>query len=58
MTTASDSRVLHTIPLLILIYLFTLPAHAKYNGGTGIPDDPCQIAKAKNRMLLGDTSEH
>jgi hypothetical protein len=35
----------------------SFPAHAKYNGGTGEPDDPFQIATAEDLMLLGDSPE-
>jgi hypothetical protein len=35
----------------------SFPAHAKYNGGMGEPDDPFQIATAEDLMLLGDSPE-
>ena len=57
MTTASNSRVLRTIPLLIAICLVSLPAHAQYGGGTGEPNDPYQIATAEDLMKLGETPE-
>jgi formylglycine-generating enzyme required for sulfatase activity len=33
------------------------PAHAKYSGGMGVPDDPYQIATAEDLMRLGDSPE-
>ena len=35
MKTASNSRVLRTIPLLIAFCLVSFPAYTKYGGGTG-----------------------
>jgi len=40
MKTASNSRVLRTIPLLIAFCLVSFPAQAQYGGGTGEPNDP------------------
>jgi hypothetical protein len=57
MATASNLRVLRIIPLLITIYLCSLPAYAKYSGGTGEPNNPYQIATAEDLMLLGETPE-
>jgi hypothetical protein len=57
MKTASNSRVLRTIPLLIAFCLVSLPAQAQYGGGTGEPNDPYQIATAEDLMLLGDSPE-
>jgi len=57
MKTASNSRVLRTIPLLIVVCLVSLRAYAKYSGGTGEPNDPYQIATAEDLMLLGETPE-
>jgi hypothetical protein len=41
----------------LITCLFVLPAHAKYSGGTGEPNDPYQIATAEDLMLLGETPE-
>jgi len=57
MTTAGNSQILRTIPLLITIFSLSLPAYAKYSGGTGEPNDPYQIATAEDLMLLGETPE-
>jgi hypothetical protein len=57
MTTARNSRILRTIPLLIAICLISFPARAKYGGGTGEPNNPYQIATAEDLMLLGESPE-
>jgi len=57
MTTAGNSRIIRTIPLLITIFSLSLPAYAKYSGGTGEPNDPYQIATAEDLMLLGNTPD-
>jgi len=57
MMTASNSRILWIIPLLIAVCFLSFPAHAKYSGGTGEPNDPYQIATAAELMLLGETPE-
>ena len=41
----------------LAVCLIALPAHAKYSGGTGEPNDPYQIATAEDLMLLGETPE-
>jgi len=46
MVSVRSPRNLRTIPLLIAVCLVTLPAYAKYSGGTGEPNDPYQIATA------------
>jgi len=46
---------MRTLFLTLITCLFALPAHAKYNGGTGEPNDPYQIATAEDLMLLGDS---
>jgi len=43
--------------LTLTICLITIPAYAKYSGGTGEPNDPYQIATAEDLMLLGETPE-
>ena len=35
MTAARTTRILQTIPLLIIIFVLSFPAEAKYSGGTG-----------------------
>ena len=51
------SGILRTIPLFIIICLFSFPVYAKYSGGTGEPNDPYQIATAEDLMLLGESTE-
>jgi len=48
---------MRTLFLTLIMGLFVLPAHAKYSGGTGEPNDPYQIATAEDLMLLGDSPE-
>ena len=55
MKTASNSRVLRTIPLLIAVCLVSMPAQAQYSGGTGEPNDPYQIATPADLILLGES---
>jgi len=57
MTSARISRVWGTILLTITIFSLGLPVQAKYNGGTGEPNNPYQIAKAEDLMLLGESPE-
>ena len=38
-------------------FLASLPAYAKYDGGSGEPNDPYQIATAENMILLGESTE-
>jgi len=57
MMTARSSRVLRTIPLLIVVCFVSFPAQAQYSGGTGEPNDPYQIATAEDLMMLGETPE-
>jgi hypothetical protein len=40
--------------LIVAICLFSLPAYAKYSGGTGEPNDPYQIATAADLIALGE----
>ncbi|MBN1972153.1 MAG: hypothetical protein JW787_00835 [Sedimentisphaerales bacterium] len=54
MTTAKKSRMLEIIFLTIIICLISLPAYAKYSGGTGEPNDPYQIATAEDLIALGN----
>ena len=55
MATARISRIPGAITLLITILSLSLPAYAKYSGGTGEPNDPYQIATPEDLMLLGET---
>ncbi len=57
MRKAGNSQIMRTITLLITIFSLSLPAYAKYSGGTGEPNDPYQIATAEDLMLLGDSPE-
>ena len=43
--------------LTLTTCLLVLPAHAKYSGGTGEPNDPYQIATADDLIALGETPE-
>ena len=52
MATARISRFLRTITLLITIFSLSFPAFAKYNGGTGEPNDPYQIATAEDHHVI------
>jgi len=58
MTTAGNSQIIRTILLLITIFSLSLPAYAKYSGGTGEPNDPYQIATVEDLMLLGNNTDH
>jgi len=57
MTPASNSKLLQTIPLLIIVCLLSFPSHAQYSGGTGEPNDPYQIATTYDLILLGKSPE-
>lgn len=57
MATVINSRILWTITLIITIFSLSLPAYAKYSGGTGEPNDPYQIATAEDLMLPGESPE-
>jgi len=57
MATAGNSRICRSILLTITIFSLSLPAYAKYSGGTGEPNDPYQIATHEDLMLLGETPE-
>jgi len=48
---------MRTLFLTLITCLFVLPAHAKYSGGTGEPNDPYQIATAVDLVALGETPE-
>lgn len=51
------SKMLKIIALMFTICFLCLPTYAKYSGGTGVPDDPYQIATAEDLMLLGESPE-
>ena len=55
MMARKHSQILRIIPLLIAICLLSLPAHAKYSGGSGTAQDPYQIGTAADLILLGET---
>jgi hypothetical protein len=57
MAIASNSQILWTISLIITIFSLSFPTYAQYSGGTGEPNDPYQIATAKDLMLLGETPD-
>ncbi len=46
--------VLRAIPFFVTLCLLTIPAQAKYSGGTGEPNDPYQIATAADLIALGN----
>jgi len=54
MMTPRNPRICCYQLLTLITCLFVLPAHAKYSGGTGEPNDPYQIATAEDLMLLGE----
>ena len=47
-------RTIHTIPILVLACLVSIPVQAQYSGGTGEPNDPYQIATAADLIALGE----
>ncbi len=55
MLQAVNSRTLWAI-LLLAVSLLSIPASAKYSGGSGTAQDPYQIATAADLMTLGETS--
>ena len=57
MMALKHSQILWTLSFLIAVCLTTLPAQAKYSGGTGEPNDPYQIATAGDLIALGETPE-
>src|SRR4030042_1453759 len=57
MATASNSGICRATLLKIIIFSLSLPAYAKYSGGTGEPNDPYQIATAADLIALGETPE-
>jgi hypothetical protein len=55
MLAARTPPVLRTIPFLIAVCLFSIPAQAKYSGGSGTAQDPYQIATSADLIALGET---
>ncbi len=55
MKTLQNSQIVRTIPLLIAVCLVSIPAQAKYSGGSGTADDPYQIATAADLIALGES---
>jgi hypothetical protein len=53
MKDVGKSSVLRTIPLLIAVCFVSLPAYAKYGGGTGEPNDPYLIDTGANLNAIG-----
>ena len=53
MATASNSRVLRVIPLLIGVCLVSFPAQAQYGGGSGEPNDPYLIYTPEQMNTIG-----
>ncbi|MHC4586932.1 MAG: hypothetical protein ACYS3N_20570, partial [Planctomycetota bacterium] len=53
MTTSRNSRVLWSILLLTAVCLVSMPAQAKYGGGTGEPDDPYLIYTDRQMNTIG-----
>jgi len=41
---------------VIVVLLASIPAYAKYSGGTGKPNDPYQIATVKQLVSIGSDS--
>jgi len=54
MKVLENSQIVRIIPLLIAVCLVSIPAQAKYGGGSGTADDPYQIATAADLIALGE----
>jgi hypothetical protein len=52
-TGASNLKILYVMVFLITICFFSFPAHAKYGGGTGEPNDPYLIHTAEQMDAIG-----
>jgi len=50
-----NSPILWAIPLLFAVCFLSIPAGAKYAGGSGTAQDPYQLATAADLILLGET---
>jgi len=57
MRAAGHTGIPRTIPILLIVCLFVLPAQAQYSGGCGTADDPYQIATAADLIALGETPD-
>ena len=53
MVAARRAQILWTIPVLMAVFLLSVPARAKYGGGTGEPNDPYLIATAEQMNAIG-----
>ena len=51
------TRISGAITLLITVFSLSLPAYARYSGGTGEPNNPYKIATAEDLMFLGESPE-
>ncbi len=56
MAVVQKRKIRWTITLLITICLFCFPAYAKYNGGSGIVEDPYLIYTAEQMNAIGAES--
>ncbi len=54
MKATRKSEILRIIPLLIAVCLISIPAKAKYGGGSGTAEDPYQIATAADLIAPDD----
>ena len=57
MSAVGNLRILRINSLLLVAFFLSLPAHAKYSGGRGEPNDPYQIATAADLIALGETPQ-
>jgi len=57
MAEIEKSQITRTISFLVILLFVSLPANAKYSGGTGEPNNPYQIATAEDLILLGESPE-
>ena len=57
MIALKHSPIRRAIPFLIAVCFVSLPAYAKYSGGSGTADNPYQIATAADLIALGETPE-
>ncbi len=55
MTVRTHSPIVRIVPLLLAVCLFSLPAQARYSGGSGTADDPYEIATAADLITFGGT---
>ncbi|UCG56823.1 MAG: hypothetical protein JSU70_18395 [Phycisphaerales bacterium] len=53
MSAATNPRIPRPFSVLAAVLLVGLPAHAKYGGGTGTPEDPHQIWTAEQMNQIG-----